>query len=196
MILPDAKSLAAPGERADENIGNLIFRQRGGAGSVPNPASTAPSTELSASLLTTSAAGRWARVTEITSSSNRGGATRCVRRLDIRSITSVSATTEHRSSGQMGQPAACMIDSKEVLQRWRRGFSEAQLWPEASPRRPPNAIRRGMRVALRDAAARQLCNCDALAAQTPAFLAQFRSGSGPARAWQRTVPAICGQHCG
>ena len=56
---------------------------RGSAITARKPAaSTVPSTELSASLLTTSGAGRWARVTEITSSSSRDGATRNVLRLD------------------------------------------------------------------------------------------------------------------
>jgi len=97
---------------------------RGSAITARSPlASTVPSTELSASLLTTSAAGRWARVTEITSSSSLAGATRCVRRLDSRSITRVSAMTEHRSKGQIGQPAACMIESKRVLGGRRQSFS-------------------------------------------------------------------------
>jgi hypothetical protein len=41
-----------------------------------------------------------------------GGATRGIRKLTNRSITSASATTEQMSSGQIGQPAACMIENK------------------------------------------------------------------------------------
>ena len=40
-----------------------------------------------------------------------------------RSITSASATTEHRIRGQMGQPAACMIESK-VFSRGVQGCSD------------------------------------------------------------------------
>ena len=78
-------------------------------------ASTVPSTELSASLLTTSDAGRWARVTEITSSSSRAGATRKRRRLVKRSMTSARAATEQISSGKIGQPAACSIENNMAL---------------------------------------------------------------------------------
>ena len=70
-----------------------------------------------------SAAGKLARVTEITSSSRRGGATRAMRRLDKRSNTSASAAIEHRSRGQMGQPAACMIENNRGLSSDMQGFS-------------------------------------------------------------------------
>src|ERR1043165_8765262 len=78
-------------------------------------ASTVPSTEFCSSLLTTSALGKLARVTEITSSTNVGGATFGVRRLLRRSMTSAIAAMEHRSKGQIGQPAACMIENNPVL---------------------------------------------------------------------------------
>src|SRR5581483_4134490 len=74
-------------------------------------ARTLPSTEFAASLLTTSAAGRPVRVTEITSSSNLGGATRDARKLLNRSMITAKATMEHKINGQIGQPAACMIDN-------------------------------------------------------------------------------------
>jgi hypothetical protein len=61
--------------------------------------------------LTTSADGSRARVTDTTSSSNCGGATFDVRRLDKRSMISVSAATEQKIKGQIGQPAACMIEN-------------------------------------------------------------------------------------
>ena len=62
--------------------------------------------------MTTAAAGRGVRVTLSTSSSSVGGATSASRRWYRRSIASAKATTEHRIKGQIGQPAACMIDSK------------------------------------------------------------------------------------
>jgi hypothetical protein len=37
-----------------------------------------------------------------------------MRRLKNRSITTAKANTEHASSGQMGQPAACMIENKTL----------------------------------------------------------------------------------
>ena len=40
-----------------------------------------------------------------------GGATRRVRSVIRRSITSARPTTEQRIKGQIGQPAACMIDN-------------------------------------------------------------------------------------
>ncbi|MEI2676841.1 MAG: hypothetical protein V9G29_02670 [Burkholderiaceae bacterium] len=80
-----------------------------------------PSTEFSASLLTTSADGRLARVTDTTSSSRRGGATFVCRRLESRSMTRVSATTEQKIKGQIGHPAACMIENTSVLSALWRG---------------------------------------------------------------------------
>ncbi len=75
-------------------------------------ASTEPSSELAASLVTTSGPGKLCRVTDNTSSSSLGGAMRGTRKLMKRSITSASATTEQMSNGQIGQPAACMIENK------------------------------------------------------------------------------------
>jgi hypothetical protein len=69
-------------------------------------ANTWPSTELVASLLTTSIAGRLLRLTVSTSSSSVAGAMRLVRRLTRRSMTSARPTTEHMIRGQIGQPAA------------------------------------------------------------------------------------------
>ena len=43
---------------------------------------------------------------------------RALRRLTSRSMTRARATTEQRISGQIGQPAACMIENKRVLS-WR-----------------------------------------------------------------------------
>ncbi|WP_426146293.1 hypothetical protein [Polaromonas sp. DSR2-3-2] len=37
-------------------------------------------------------------------------------KLENRSMTSASATMEHASKGQMGQPAACMIENNAHLQ--------------------------------------------------------------------------------
>jgi hypothetical protein len=97
---------------------------RGSAITARSPvANTLPSTELAASLLTTSAVGMWARVTEITSSSSRGGTTRFSRRLDSRSMTSASAAMEHKSKGQIGHPAACMIENNPGLSASLAGFS-------------------------------------------------------------------------
>jgi len=39
---------------------------------------------------------------------------RLARRLDIRSMIRAKATTEHKSKGQIGQPAAGMIENKVV----------------------------------------------------------------------------------
>ena len=75
-------------------------------------ANTPPSSELAASLLTTSLPGRLLRVRVNTSSSRLAGAMRLERRLSRRSMMMVSAAIEHTISGQIGQPAACMIESK------------------------------------------------------------------------------------
>jgi len=77
-------------------------------------ASTEPSTELSASLRSTSSDGRPLRVRPSTSSSSLGGATLTSRRLARRSMISASAAMEHRIKGQIGHPAACMIENKEI----------------------------------------------------------------------------------
>ena len=86
---------------------------RGSAMTLRSPvAKTPPSSELAASLLTTSLPGRLLRVTPSTSSSRLAGAIWLERRLTSLSMMIVSAAMEHRISGQMGQPAACMIESK------------------------------------------------------------------------------------
>ncbi|MES2943798.1 MAG: hypothetical protein V4772_13095 [Pseudomonadota bacterium] len=56
------------------------------------------------------------RDTVIASSINFGGAIFWVFRLLKRSITSAKARTEQAISGQMGQPAACMIENNAHLQ--------------------------------------------------------------------------------
>ena len=58
------------------------------------------------------------------SPSSLGGAIFMVLRLENRSMTSASAMMEHASSGQMGQPAACMIENNARLQTG----SGAGLW--------------------------------------------------------------------
>src|SRR5688572_24635994 len=96
---------------------------RGSAITARRPrASTAPSTEFCSSLLTTSAPGRLARVTEMTSSTSVGGATFGPRRLENRSMISAIAAMEQRSSGQIGQPAACMIENNPDLSAGERVF--------------------------------------------------------------------------
>jgi len=54
--------------------------------------------------------------TPMASSSSLGGKTREIRREVKRSITSASASTEQINRGQMGQPAATMIENKDFLQ--------------------------------------------------------------------------------
>src|SRR5689334_21565986 len=88
--------------------------QRGSELSARNPlASTSPSAEFCSSFLTTSALGTLARDTASASSSSLGGATLAVFRLMKRSITRASARMEQATKGQIGQPAACMIENKE-----------------------------------------------------------------------------------
>ena len=74
-------------------------------------ASTSPRAEFCASWVTTSGAGTDLDETEIASSSSFGGTTRAVFSATKRSKTSASAKMEQAIRGQMGQPAACMIDS-------------------------------------------------------------------------------------
>ncbi len=89
--------------------------RRGSATTARMPcANTLPSTEFADSLLTTSAVGRLVRVSATTSSTSLGGATRCTLRLRKRSMMSARPTTEHNNNGQIGQPAAWMIESKFV----------------------------------------------------------------------------------
>ena len=115
---------------------------RGSAITARSPiASTMPRTEFSASLLTTSGPGRLARVTDMTSSSSRGGTMRAARRLERRSRISVTAAMEQTRSGQIGHPAACMIESNRALStRWEavadygvKGWRHLRRWgPSAS----------------------------------------------------------------
>ena len=87
--------------------------QRGSELSARKPlASTSPSAELLLSWVTTSGAGTDDRETASASSSSFGGATLAVLRLMKRSITRASARMEQATNGQIGQPAACMIESK------------------------------------------------------------------------------------
>jgi len=83
-----------------------------------NPlASTSPRAEFCSSWLTTSAGGTLVRETASASSSSLGGAMRAVFRLTKRSMMSASARMEQATRGQMGQPAACMIESKSLSPR-------------------------------------------------------------------------------
>jgi hypothetical protein len=45
-------------------------------------------------------------------------------------MTTAMATTEHRSSGAIGQPAACMIENNNPDLSATGGFWDARLWPE------------------------------------------------------------------
>ena len=126
-------------------------------------ASTNPRTELAASLFTTSAAGMCARVTEITSSSRRGGTTRFSRRLESRSITSANAAMEHKSKGQMGHPAACMIENNQGLSTSSGAFRKARLWPEGC-----SAAWLGRAVCRGPFASTRRLQCDALGQSTAA----------------------------
>ena len=56
-----------------------------------------------------------------TSSSSLGGMITADRRLMNLSTTSAKAAMEHKMSGQMGQPAACMIENKVSLSATVRG---------------------------------------------------------------------------
>ena len=46
---------------------------------------------------------------------NPAGAMRCSRKLRNRSMTKASATMEQINKGQIGQPAACMIENNAIL---------------------------------------------------------------------------------
>src|SRR5688572_2620853 len=106
--------------------------ERGLALSARKPAaSTSPSEELRSSLDTTSGAGTALRDTLMASSSSLGGITRAVLREVKRSMTSASASTEHKSRGQIGQPAATMIENKEAL----RHCKGMQMRGDYPPRR-------------------------------------------------------------
>src|SRR5665647_777108 len=78
-------------------------------------ASTSPKAEFCSNCVTTSGVGTEVRETLSTSSSNFGGATLAVLRLTKRSMTSAKARIEQATSGQIGQPAACMMGNKEDL---------------------------------------------------------------------------------
>src|SRR3569833_7057 len=92
--------------------------QRGSELSARKPlASTSPSAEFCSSCLTTSGVGTELRETASASSSNCGGATLLVLRLMKRAMMSASARMEQATSGQIGQPAACMIESKGAVLR-------------------------------------------------------------------------------
>jgi hypothetical protein len=47
-------------------------------------------------------------------------------------MTRAIAAMEHRSSGQMGHPAACMIENNPVLSG-ASGFWDARLWTRPGP---------------------------------------------------------------
>ena len=83
-------------------------------------ASTSPSAECCASWFTVSGAGTAVREMPIASSTSPLPSTRLFLRLTKRSTMNAKARMEHRMSGQIGQPAACMMESK--------GFFRA-TWP-------------------------------------------------------------------
>ena len=114
--------------------------QRGFEFSARKPlASTSPNAELRSSCATMSVEGMPLRETVITSSSRRAGATLLLFRLRNRSITRASASTEQATSGQIGQPAACMIESKEDLRADRNGLAimaYGRATPAVAPANP------------------------------------------------------------
>jgi hypothetical protein len=65
-------------------------------------------------LSTTSGLGKAVRDARNTSSKSFGGAIRLALRLTKRSITIATAKSEQRINGAMGQPAAWMIENKEL----------------------------------------------------------------------------------
>src|SRR3989344_53315 len=77
-------------------------------------ASTSPRAEFCANWFTTSGVDTALDETVMASSSNFGGATRAVLRATKRSKISAIPSTEHAIRGQIGQPAACMMDSKSL----------------------------------------------------------------------------------
>ncbi|MCY1559740.1 hypothetical protein D9M68_968050 [compost metagenome] len=79
-------------------------------------ASTSPSAEFCSSWLTTSAPGTPLRDTMMASSSSFGGAILTALRLMNRSMTRAMPRTEQMMRGQIGQPAACMMENKSGLQ--------------------------------------------------------------------------------
>ena len=70
------------------------------------------------------------RETMIASPSSLGGATFGIFRLEKRSMISATAMMEQASSGQIGQPAACMIESNACLQT-------GESFPDYGPRIQP-----------------------------------------------------------
>src|SRR4051812_24850985 len=75
-------------------------------------ASTSPRAEFCSSWVTTSGVGTDTRDTASASSSSRGGAILAFLRLRKRSKMSARARMEQATRGQIGQPAACMIENK------------------------------------------------------------------------------------
>ena len=89
----------------------------GWAKSVCQPlAKTLPKAECSRNWAVTSALGNDFCEAVMACSNKPSGAINCLRRLNKRSMTRAKATTEQASSGHIGQPAACMIDSNAKLQ--------------------------------------------------------------------------------
>ena len=76
-------------------------------------------------IITTSGGGSAWRDTASASSSNCGGTTRRVRRLRKRSMISARAAMEQAIRGQMGHPAACMIENKVTSPAQFRSPAEA-----------------------------------------------------------------------
>src|SRR5512140_2867001 len=100
--------------------------QRGSELSARRPlASTSPSAEFSSSWRTTSGVGTDVRDTARASSRSLGGATLVAVRLMKRSITRASARMEQTTKGQIGQPAACMIESKGAISALRNAEQRA-----------------------------------------------------------------------
>jgi hypothetical protein len=107
---------------------SVFTEQRGLLLRVRKPlASTSPSAEFCSSWVTTSGVGTEVRETRTAPLPAAAvGAILAVFRLIKRSMMSASATMEEATKGQMGQPAACMIESKCSLRgceskRWGPG---------------------------------------------------------------------------
>jgi len=69
------------------------------------------------------------------------GATRNTRRLENRSMISARAAIEQMSSGQIGQPAACMIESNMALSVSEGGWAAPVASIMACRREPPKQRR-------------------------------------------------------
>jgi len=117
-------------------------------------ASTWPRAECCSSWFTVSGVGTESRETPMASSTRLLPSTRLVLSLMKRSMMKASARMEHRMSGQMGQPAACMMEIKGFLScgaahtgwagRPQKGC--ARLWRTPAPPRPPGCTRAGNRA--------------------------------------------------